>query len=184
MKQKCTSFLNTFDLIGITPQLFIYNKRRYNSFLSSFLSILIISFSLIYAIYSFVLFFNFDNPTISYSKNNDQFTNRTILIKDIFLIFQLFETSTNMPVSIPDISFEANYTLNYFNGTIMQIPIELEACELGKNYDERYENVDIDLKKIGRKLNQFFCVSVKYGDLPIFHHPQKGYSTIEYLSNN
>ena len=178
MNRKCKSFLYAFDLIGTTPQLFIYNKRRYNSILSSFLSILILLFSLIYGIYSFFLFFHFDDPTISYSKDNDQFTNRTILIKDMLLMLQLFETSTNTPVNKPDITFEAIYALNYFNGTIIEMPIELETCELGKNIDIKYENLTIDLKKIKRELDQFYCISLKYGDLALFHHPQVGYSSI------
>ena len=178
MNQKCKSLFYSFDLIGINPHLFIYNKRRYDSIFSSFLSILILSFSLIYAVYSLFLFFNFGNPNISYLKDNDQFTNRTILIKDLFLIFQLFETSTGKPIKKPDITFEALYRINYFNGTIIEMPIELETCELGKNVDAKYENISIDLKKAGRELNQFDCISLKYGYLPIFHHPQEGYSSI------
>ena len=87
MENECKSIIYTLDLIGPSPELLIYKKRRYNSFLSSFLSIFILSISIFYAIYSFILFLKFDNPSISYSKDNDFNTDRSILIKDIFLIF-------------------------------------------------------------------------------------------------
>ena len=178
MNQRIKSFLYSFDLIGPSPQLYVYNKKRYNSILSSIISILILSLSIFYAICSIILFLRFDNPSISFSKDNDLNTNRSILLKDVFLIFQLFEASTNKPVSTSDVTFEGFYRLYYFNGTITDTIIDLETCELGKNVDVKFQNLTNDLKKIGRTLDQFHCLNTKYGNLSLFHHPQIGFSTI------
>ncbi len=178
MNQQLKSFLYLFDLIGTSPQLYIYSKIRYNTILSSIISILILSLSIIYAIYSVILFLRYDNPSISFSKDNDLNTNRSILLKDNFLIIQLFEPSTNTPVNTSDVTFEAFYRLSYFNGTYFDTFIELETCELGKNIDEKFQNLTEDLKKINRTLNQFHCINKKFGDLPLFHNPQIGFSSI------
>ena len=79
MNQRIKSFLYSLDLIGPSPQLYVYNKTRYNSILSSIISILILSLSIFYAICSIILFLRFDNPSISFSKDNDLNTNRSIL---------------------------------------------------------------------------------------------------------
>ena len=68
--------------------------------------------------------------------------------------------------------------MSYFNGTYIETEIELETCELGKNIDTKFENLTEDLFKIGRTVNQFHCINSKYGNLPLFHNPQIGYSSI------
>ena len=178
MNYQLKSFLYAFDLIGPSPQLYIYNKARYNSILSSLISIIILSISISYGIYSVILFLRYDNPSISFSKDNDLNTDRIILLKDLFLIFQLFEASTNTPMNTSDVTFEAFYRFSYFNGTFFDTNLELETCELGKNIDIKFENLTNDLLKINRTLDQFHCINEKYGNLSLFHNPQIGYSSI------
>ena len=52
MLNKAESLLYEFDLIGITPQLLIFKNKRYKTFFSSILSILIIFISIIFTIVS------------------------------------------------------------------------------------------------------------------------------------
>ena len=57
MSKKCNNFLYFFDFIGPTPQLLIFNEKRYKSNLSSILSIFILLFSIIFTIYSLLEYF-------------------------------------------------------------------------------------------------------------------------------
>ena len=52
MANGCTSLLQKFDLIGVTPQLLIYNNKRYKSIFSIVISIIILLFSIAFGIYS------------------------------------------------------------------------------------------------------------------------------------
>ena len=54
MPNKYKSFLYTLDLIGPSPQILIFNEKRYKSILSSLVSILIILLSILFALYSFI----------------------------------------------------------------------------------------------------------------------------------
>ena len=55
MIDKCKSLLIKFDLIGLSPQLYIISKKRYKSFFSSIISILIILFSIIFALFQYLI---------------------------------------------------------------------------------------------------------------------------------
>ena len=144
------SILYQLDLIGTTPHLFIFNNNRYKSLFSSVLSIIILVLSLAFGIYSFLIYVKFGNPTTTYSKDNDQTTERSILFKDLFLIFQLFESATINSINKSYISFDAEYHLSFYNGTFINTKIDLEKCELGKNINNKYNNITIDLKNINK----------------------------------
>ena len=47
MLTKITNILYNFDLIGPSPQLYIYNNNRYKTFFSFIMSIIIILFSVL-----------------------------------------------------------------------------------------------------------------------------------------
>ena len=76
------------DFIGIIPQLKIFNNNIYKSMLSSIFSIIVIIFSVAFAIYSFIEFIN-QNPMIDYYKSNDFITNKIIEISDSFIMLQI-----------------------------------------------------------------------------------------------
>ena len=83
------AFLYKFDLIGIIPQLFIFQNNRYKSTFSLITSINILLFSIIFTIYSIVQYLQFDSPIIVYSKGNDEKTKREVFLKDTLFMFQL-----------------------------------------------------------------------------------------------
>ena len=84
---KIQSFLSTIDLIGIIPQLYIFNNNKYNSFLSSIISFIILLFSIFFAIFSLNDYLKYQNPFVIYSKANDMNTGRSVPLKDLFLMF-------------------------------------------------------------------------------------------------
>jgi len=97
MLAKFNNILYNFDLIGPSPQLFIFNNNRYKTFFSFIISLIIIIFSAFFSYYSSVQYFKFQSPMIIYTKGNDKSTKREILLKDTFLMFQLIDsTSTNL----------------------------------------------------------------------------------------
>jgi len=107
---KICYFLYFFDLIGPTPQLLIFNEKRYKTNFSPVISIFILLFSIILVIYSILEYLKYDNPNVVYSKGNDEKTNRTILIKDIFLMFQFVDATTSNNINDLIVQYKVDYT--------------------------------------------------------------------------
>ena len=107
MKKVNKKYLYIFDLLASNPQLRIFNYDRYKSIITSILSIILIFFSITFIVLSLIDFFKHKNPNVIYSKNNDDLTNRTILIKDSLLIFGLIENNHFTAVQKEDSYLEA-----------------------------------------------------------------------------
>ena len=91
---KFGKILYNFDLIGPSPQLYIFNNKRYKTFFSFIISIIIILFSVLFTIDSLNEYFKYESPIITYTKGNDKSTKRKILLKDTFLMFQLIDSTS------------------------------------------------------------------------------------------
>jgi hypothetical protein len=64
--EKLYSFLYLCDLTGTSPQLLIFNNKRYKSAFTSSISLLIILFSIGFTIYSLIEYFKYESPNIIY----------------------------------------------------------------------------------------------------------------------
>ena len=188
MNRKYKNILYTFDLIGITPQLKIFNRSTYKTILSSILSIGIILLSFSFFLYTLIIYFHFDNPVVIYSKDNDKSTNRTFLIKDTLLLLLLVEPTISSFKSInkSDAFFESIYVAVDLSGNYKMIPLTLDTCKLGTNVDIKYKEI---IDEMGNNqflsINESFCISQKYGDLPLYYHPEAGFSELHfYISIN
>jgi len=186
MLEKCHNFLYIFDLLGPSPQLFILKETRYKSFLSSILSLIIVLFSIIYAIFSLNEYFKYNNPNIVYSKGNDEKTKRKINIRDTLLMFQFVDSTSLNTIRNSIAYFEANYYEIFDNSTINTIPLDIEICEFGKNVDNKYKDFIRDKTKFQKSLEDFYCISHKNENLAIFYYPNIGYSSIHlnFILNN
>ena len=132
---NCQSFLYTFDLIGINPQILIFNNNRYKSKLSTLISILILFFSISFAIFSLIEYLKYESPIISYTKSNDETTKRNILFKDFLLMFQLIDSINSLKFNTINSSigyYQPYYLKVYNNGTIINTTLNIENCQLGK----------------------------------------------------
>ena len=172
MLKKTKPFLFTFDLVGITPRLFIFDQKRYNSIISSILSIIILSLSISYAFYSFIQYLKFNDPSVSYTKDNEQIEEKKILLKNFFIMFQAFEATSFRTINKSYINFKAQLSHRYFNGTNIDIPLEIENCELGKNLIIEFRNATEDLLKINTTIEEFYCFSSKHWNLSFFYNGQ------------
>ena len=105
MGKTFKSILFNFDFLGISPQMKILNNKIYKSMLSSLLSLIIIIFSVVFGIYSFIEFIN-QNPMIDYYKNNDFLTNKTIKISESFIMFQINTTNN---INRINVSFSSDF---------------------------------------------------------------------------
>ena len=94
MIEKISDILYNFDLIGPSPQLYIFNNNRYKTFFSFIISLIIILFSVFFTIFSLVQYFKFESPIISYTKGNEKSAKREFLLKDTFLMFQLIDSTS------------------------------------------------------------------------------------------
>ena len=86
---KCKNILYFFDILGLKPKLRIFNNDNYRSTYSSILSIIVIFLGLSFTVYSLIVYFNYVNPSIVYSKDNDKSTSRSILLSEALLLFGL-----------------------------------------------------------------------------------------------
>ena len=175
MGKEYKKYLYIFDLLPSNPQLRIFNHDRYKSIFSSILSIILILLSLTFIILSLIEFFKHENPNVIYSKNNDDLTNRTILIKDSLLIFGLIENNNFTAVQKEDSYLEAELKITYKNGKDSNTLLTLEYCEFGKNLDIKYKD---KLSSFSDSINNYYCFSKKDGNLPLFYDPNFGESSL------
>jgi len=187
MMCKICNFLYFFDLIGPTPQLLIFNEKRYKSNFSSVISIFILLFSIIFVIYSLLEYLKYDNPNIVYSKGNDEKTNRSILIKDMFLMFQFVDATTSNNINDSIVQYKVDYTAVFVNGTINTNSLRSENCEMGKNINLKYKAFFEDRNNFGRNIKEFYCINPGNENISLFYNPNIGFSSINirlYYKNN
>jgi len=178
MQKKCKSILYYFDIIGSTPQLLIFNNSRYKSTFSSIISLLVILFSIIYTIFSLIVYFKFDNPIVLYTKGNDNGTIRSFLVKDTFLLFQLMDISSTNIINESIAYYEASYINIYDNGIQQYGNINIEKCEIGKNINSKFKDYINEKTNFGFPLESFYCISSKDENTNFFYQPNVGYSII------
>ena len=178
MIDKCNSLLVTFDLIGTSPQLYMYSNKRYKSLFSSIISILIILFSIIFALFSIFDYLKYQSPIVAFSKDSDLNTKREIILKDILLMIQIVDSSTLNYVNGSVAYLNARYIQISDNGDISGIPLEVEKCELGKNLNMKFKDIINDKYKFDRTIENFYCINPK-DNISIFYYPNIAYSFIE-----
>ena len=178
MGEDITTFLHLFNLIGKNPHLFIFSKYRNKSILSSIISIIIILCSIAFSIYSILDYLKFKNPNISFSKGNDEETNRNFFKKDFLLMFQLIDTTSLKPLNNSIGYYLGEFIIYYNNGTNIYTRLDIETCEIGKNIDKKYENFVNDKSNYGRKIEDFYCINSEFENISLFYDPKVGFSTI------
>jgi len=178
MVNKCQSILYFFDLVGTSPELYVFNNNRYKTIFTSFLSIIIILFSIFFTLYSLVEFFKYDSPIISYSKGNDKKTKREFFLKDSFLMFQLIDSTSVESINNSIAYFTSDYRIIYENGSLEVGDLEIERCELGKNIDIKYKDFIEDKSNFGRPLEEFYCLGSSNRNISLFYYPDIGYNII------
>ena len=170
---KLKSILYFCDILGLEPKLKIFGNDSYKSTFDSILSMIVLFLGATFVVYSLIVYFNYVNPSIVYSKDNDISTNRNIKISETLLMFGLYE---NLRFSVLDKNnafIEANYTVKLTNGTSYRERLLIENCEYGKNIDEKYQE---SLKNLN--INEYYCFNKTQGNLPLFYFPNVGKSSI------
>ena len=178
MLAKICDILYNFDLIGPSPQLFIFNNNRYKTLFSFIISLIIILFSVFFTIFSLVQYFKFESPIISYTKGNEKSTKREFLLKDTFLMFQLIDSTSVNHINESVAYFESSYTTIYDNGKFENGPLKVEKCELGKNIDLKFKDFIVGKSNFERPIEDFYCFSQNNGNLSLFYYPDVGYNII------
>ena len=178
MKECFISLFYKFDLIGQTPQLYIFGHNRYKSSFSLILSIILIIFSAAFTLYSLILYFKFSTPTIRYSKSSDAETKRSIDLEDSFFMFQLIDSNTGNKIDDSIFSYQGNYHIIYDNGSFFHGELYIEKCDFEKNINSKYKESLKEKLNFGRPIEEFYCISPKSGNISLFYNPNIGYSII------
>ena len=163
MNKKIKQIFYFCDFSGLVPQFRILNDDIYRSIFSCSISIIIILFSIIFTIISINNYFKFNNPSISYLKRFDNAENRTILLKDTFLMFLVQGYSLN---DYEPVKFDYHAYYSTKNGSVL---LDIENCEIEKNIDKKFN--DTIYQRLVYPLNRYYCISQKHGDLPLSYDP-------------
>ena len=178
MTNKFQSCFYMLDLVGTSPELYIFHNNRYKTIFSTILSIIIIFFSIFFTLYSLVEFFKYDSPIISYSKGNDKKTKREFFLKNSFLMFELIDSTTVENINNSTAYIKSDYRNIYENGSFEFGSLEIERCELGKNIDIKYKDFIKDKSNFGRPLEEFYCLGSNNNNISLFYYPDIGYNII------
>lgn len=165
MESKFDSVLFKLDILGPEPKLNVFGDDKYKSKFSSICSIIVIALLVAWTIYSIVDYFEYQNPTIVYFKDNDKETNRTVNIQDS-IMFTILDISDDAAIDESKIYFEALYIIQKSGSEMEVIPLTVERCEIGKNVDKEFEE-----QLSGFRLEQYYCIAENLTDLPLNYIP-------------
>ena len=165
MESKFDSILFKLDILGPEPKLNVFGDDKYKSKFSSICSIIVIALLVAWTIYSIVDYFEYQNPTIVYFKDNDKETNRTVNIQDS-IMFTILDVSDDAAIDESKIYFEAFYIIQKSGSEMEVIPLTVERCEIGKNVDKEFEE-----QLSGFRLEQYYCIAENLTDLPLNYIP-------------
>ena len=144
--------------------------------LSSLISLIIIFFSVVFGVYSFIEFMN-QSPMIDYYKNNDLIINKTIEISNSFIIFRIYTFNYNMMKT--NIIFECYYYSYYIDD---DIPLIVEPCEYGKNIDLKHQELFKNFeKRENESINDYYCINFNKKNISFFHHPNDSYDIDSFI---
>ena len=170
---KFKKILYLCDILGLDPKLRIFGKDKYKSTCSSILSIIVLFLAATFTVYSLIVYFNYVNPSIVYSKDNEKSTIRTIPIKNALLMFGLYENTDFSVLDSSDAFIEVTYRTSFNNGTSNTKNLALEKCVFGKNIEEKHRDALKDLK-----INEYYCFNNNDGNLALFYDPEEGKSSL------
>ena len=92
-------------------------------------------------------------------------------------MFQIIDATTSKIIDKSIAYYEADFVINYNNGTYNTIPLILEKCKIGDNIDIKYKDLGNKIR-FGRTIDDFECISSKDGDKSLFYEPNIGFSSI------
>ena len=166
MALKIKPLLLKCDFVGFIPHFRILNEFRYKSVFSSILSLLIILFSIIFILFSFIDFIH-QKPKIEYYKSNDYETNKTFLISDSLLMFK------NVFICNSNDSVRADLNI-YFNNPLEKkiYQLKYEPCELGKNINLKYKDLVETFNSIEYwDLSKYLCINYNNKNFSLNSNP-------------
>ena len=134
--------------------------------------------SIVFSIYAILDYLKYNNPNITYSRDNDGETIRNIYKKDFLLMFQLIDTTPFKTLDHSIGYYVAEYIIVYNNGTTIYTPLDIETCEIGRNIDKKYQNFVNDKSNYGKKIDEFKCISSNFENISLFYDPKIGFSLI------
>ena len=170
---KCKQILYLCDIIGLKPKIMIFNKEKYKSTFSAILSIIVLFFALSFTVYSLIVYFNYANPSIVYSKDNDKSTSRSIILSDALLLFGLYENSNFQALDENDAFIEGEYVIDFNNGSNYKENLIIEKCEYGKNIDKKHQEYLSEYI-----ISDFYCISKSQATYPLFYIPYVGKASL------
>ena len=135
MFKKNQNFIFSFDIYGISAKLNTFNGNTKTKS-GLIISFVFIALSILYSLYTMVLYFKYSTPAVIYFKENSHDTNRTVDMSEPFL-FGLYD-SDYYYIDESNIEFEAYYA-RYTEANLELHPVNIERCEYGKNIDTKYK---------------------------------------------
>ena len=170
---KCKNILYFCDILGLKPKLRIFNNDNYKSTYSAILSIIVLFLGLSFTVYSLIVYFNYVNPSIVYSRDNDKLTSRSILLSEALLLFGLYENSHFSMIDKNNAFIEGEYIIEFNNGSNYKENLIIENCVYGENIDIKHQEYLNNYN-----ISEFHCISKSQGNYPLFYIPYVGKASL------
>ena len=152
-----------FDILSNPPYLRIFGNNNYKTTWSTYISLMVITFSLAFILDSSFRYFRFTNPNIYYWKDSAYEKNLSIKLNETLLMFKIDdfqkenrEMKEQLKLNAYLYDFDYNTSYEY-----IEYELKLEKCELGINVDIKFEDLIKEFKNnhLGKSIHSFYCIN-------------------------
>lgn len=154
-----------FDILSNPPYLRIFGNNNYKTTWSTYISIIVVTFSIAFILDSSFRYFRFTNPYIYYWKDSAYEKNLSIKLNETLLMFKIDDFSKDsidikkqlkLNAYLYDFDYNTSYEYNKYELT-------LEECELGINIGIKFEELIKDFKNyhLGKSIHSYYCINRK-----------------------
>ena len=154
-----------FDILSNPPYLRIFGNNNYKTTWSTYISLIVVTFSLAFILDSSFRYFRFTNPNIYYWKDSAYEKNLSIKLNETILMFKIDdfykenkEIFKQLKLNAYLYDFDYNTSYEY-----KEYELTLEECELGININIKFEELIKEFKNnhLGKSIHTFYCINRK-----------------------
>jgi len=157
------NFFFKFDILSNPPYLRIFGNYNYKTTWSTYISLIVITFSLAFVLDSSYRYFRFTNPYIYYWKDSAYEKNLSINLNETLLMFKIDDFNKEIMEIKKDLKLNAylydfDYNTSY---EYTKYELTLEECELGNNVDIKFKELIKEFKDnhLGKSIHSFYCIN-------------------------
>ena len=152
-----------FDILSNPPYLRIFGNNNYKTTWSTYISLIVVTFSLAFVLDSSLRYCRFSNPNIYYWKDSAYEKNLSINLNETLLMFKIDDfykenRQIKEQLKLNAYLYDFDYNTSY---EYIEYELKLEQCELGINVDIKFEELIKEFKNnhLGKSIHSFYCIN-------------------------